>query len=392
MDLLQDDYHAELILHFASPGALQALSMSSKFWRERAYSLARGSWSVLDMRDWPFAAKEVRRNKRLALRPQRRAARKAAAHAAMDAWLERMRTGGSLQLASSRHDDILSSCTNSDDGSQKGVACRPGGVSRTMMQFYLQAWPRKRKGTLFSDVDLRNALRHLLPGSLRSLKAFGSQMTCAGLAAVLGPHTASLETLYLSWGPSLPEVDEASRLGWDALEATLSECLSLQRLELHGQFINLPASSSLTDVRLRGCSWSAVVPALCECRQLRVLVLEGSGHDNAIGVEHVLAVLGACTELRTINLYTSGLDVSNEVLAAVIRCCRHLEAFFSVRKEFVSGIGRFVDFPFQGGDRPLPAQGLSEEAVEAFNNTFPSAAILIDDIARERIQDALYNL
>ena len=51
-----------------------------------------------------------------------------------------------------------------------------------------------------------------------------------------------------------------------------------------------------------------------------------------------------------------------------------------------------MDFPFHGGDRPLPAGGLCNEAISAFHSIFPSAAILIDDIAGERMQEAFDEL
>jgi len=312
-----------LSFRFASQGALQALSMTNKFWLVNAYLLAPSAWKAIDMFEWPFALKEYRAER---------------------ACMESTRLGFEHMQA---------------DVDVGGVRCRPDSMA--------------------IDADLRNAFKHIKTGMVEQLVACSSLLSNDGVASLLQQHGQALRSLCLgSSGSKL--LSGLSLLACPPLSG-------LKKLEVHDiaglPLQELAKACDLEQLLVRFDNRSAFldVRAICHFRNLQVLkITTASTRKSGLPWQPFWDLFASCGQLRVVHLYGS-VEMSNGLLLRIMTSLHNLEDFVGSRCEWGVGPRQEGEFPFPEGARVVEMCDLHSTVIEAFTQHYSNAArVLIDDV------------
>jgi len=368
--VLNEDELFSLIATWLSQGSLQLLSMTSRFWLDRAYKLAAEAWSVVDMAAWPFAARERELERRQMWFSRR-------IKEMEQRWKQRQEAGLPIFSAEdnihadSRHEYILR--ITEEELTRPRSLSVSGGRHKSEL-----------RDASFRDDELASALRRIPCGKIQRLSTCSSLLTTTGFCQSLQLHATRLLELCVS------DCQSGNLRGVD-LQAALDRCVSLRALELYGVQAFPPTAAHGLQELILGNRVS--LPPAGMARQfpdLRVMRLSGAWPE-----ELLLEFFGTCSELRDIHIMNCECVVSHKMLACLMTHTPRLEHFCGYRDGLGGMIGMqgaTVMFPFAEGEEHVPAAGLSIMAVDAFKQRFPAADIYVDWPEMDNLTGALQEL
>lgn len=357
------------VAEFASPGTLQALSVTNRDALNQAFGPSVGTWHSIHMRDWPFAPTEIiqtdnwlrRRDATIQLlarlntvlmdasrdpemfdgdyenvpflsRPLPRESIISCLNScinAIESWRGRLRSG---KLSELEERDLLSSSTQVSDayGAQNladgdviyrvwrrlhPLTYKPHpGVCDTKLRLFTA---REEFDSKVTDRDLVDALARVHPGVLKAFGVRSSKITDAGLLSALERH--SPRDLQLdSCGSG--NVSGASLLGLP----------SLRRLQLNDITGGVAAVASsaphLQELYLsldtKSFSSEADISAISRLKHLHTLVV----HARRVSSRLFLPVFRECTLLRTVQI-TDAVSCDAELLRCIMEHLPDLHIF-----------------------------------------------------------------
>ena len=315
------------ILAFTSVGSLQLLSMTSKTWLKQAYSGA--SAVEVDMKDWPFSVKELRR--------------------------EGAKRRGELFFED--YDSL--------------TRMPMEGLKETSLY-----------DSRVANGALNLALRNFNSPQLRKLVASSSSLTSASVSWALDTFAGGLQEVALSSCRS-------GKLGVE-IQESLEKCQGLLSLHLEHVKLTPPKRAKLQELIVGNGVMSSLWPPTYFQHLQSLNFAPGSvsvGSDQEVH-NWFLEIFKRGQQLRVINIY-SATQVTNGMLAVLMQHVPHLQKFCGCHTRPLWL--QFVDFPFSSGPEAVAAGSLSQSAVDAFNGRFADAKIFIDDVYGELLEDDYFD-